>query len=194
MNGIGSIGTNGVIVEAIRAERAHEILTNAGFNRSFQEYRIDGLPGFSLRSNVPGNLGSLSAREQVIIESVVRDNTLIIQISNTIEFGSKRIVEYRMMQSNGKPLPEWLDRAGRDLLIGRRDANFDTLFLKVEAIYSDGSVIVEEVKVDTATGEIQPQKTGRQGSLAPRLFGDQFNAPAVLTPDQIETLGRAIAR
>ena len=126
------------IVEAIRAERAHEILINAGFDRSFQEYRIDGLPGFSLRSNVPGNLGGLSAREQIIIESVVRDNTLIIQISNTLEIGSKRIVEYRMMQSNGKPLPEWLDRAGRDLLIGRRDANVDTLFLKVEAVYSDG--------------------------------------------------------
>ncbi|MEQ1670697.1 MAG: Ig-like domain-containing protein, partial [Hyphomicrobium sp.] len=194
LQGIGSIGANGVIVEAMRAERAHEILLNAGFDRGFQEYRIEGLPGFSLRNNVPGNLGGLSAREQVIIESLVRDDTLIIQISNTLESGNKRIVEYRVIQSNGAPLPEWLDRAGRDLLIGRRDANTESLSLKVEAVYSDGTVVVEEVKIDTATGEISPLKTGRQGSLAPRMFADQFHAPSLLSLDQIEHLGRAISR
>ena len=93
LNGVSSIGTNGVIVETIRAERAREILLTAGFDRGFQEYRLDGLPGFSLRNNVPGNLGGLSIREQVVIESLVRDETLIIQISNTLHSGTRRIVE-----------------------------------------------------------------------------------------------------
>ncbi|MEQ1653424.1 MAG: Ig-like domain-containing protein, partial [Hyphomicrobium sp.] len=194
LDGIGSVGFNGAVVEAIRAERAREILLNAGFDRGFQEYRIDGLPGFSMRNNVPGNLGGLSSREQVIIESLVRQDTLIIQISNTLESGNKRIVEYRVTRSDGSALPSWLDRAGNDMLIGRRDANSEMLQLKVEAVYSDGSVIVEEVKIDTATGEIQQVTETRQRAQAPRMFGDQFNAPSMLSSDQIQRLGRAIAR
>jgi VCBS repeat-containing protein len=194
LNGVAGIGTNGVIVETIRAERARSILLTAGFERGFQEYRLDGLPGFSLRHNVPGNLGGLSVREQVVIESLVRDDTLIIQISNTLQSGTRRIVEYRVMQPDGRAIPEWLNRAGRDLLIGRRAANLDTLLLRVEAVYSDGSIAIEEVKIDTATGEIQPAKPGRQGAMQPRLFGQQFDAPAMLSTDQIDILGRALAR
>ena len=194
LGGIGSIGANGVIVDTIRADRAREIEQVAGFARSVQNYKLDGLPGFSLRSNVPGNLAGLSTREQIIVESLVREQTLILQISNTLEAGSKRIIDYRITQADGTPLPTWLDRAGKDLLIGRRAADFDTLKLKIVAIYSDGSTVVEEVKIDTATGEIQPLNGGRQGSVAPALFGDQFRAKPTLSPDQIQSLGRAIAR
>ncbi len=194
LGGIGSLGANGVIVETIRAERAREIADMAGFGRSFQDYKLDGLPGFSMRRDVPGNLGGLSAREQIIIESIVRERTLIVQITNTLETGSKRIVDYRITQADGTPLPDWLDRAGTNLLIGRRAADLDTLKLRVEAVYSDGSIVVEEVKIDTATGEIQPLKNGRQGSAAPALFSDQFRSKPMLTPDQVQGLGRAIAR
>ena len=194
LNGVGSLTTSDPIADTIDAARANDILTNAGFDRGFQEYRIDGLPGFSFRNNVPGNLGGLGPREQILIESLVRNNTLIVQITNSIEPGSKRIVDYRLTQPDGTPLPDWMDRAGKDLLIGRRAANLDQLQLRIEAVYSDSTVVIEEVKIDTATGEIQPLKVGRKGALAPRLFGDQFHAPAMLSPDQIRTLGRAIAR
>ena len=147
-----------------------------------------------MRSNVPGNLAGLSTREQIIVESLVREQTLILQISNTLEAGSKRIIDYRITQADGTPLPTWLDRAGKDLLIGRRAADFETLKLKIEAVYSDGSTVVEEIKIDTATGEIQPLNGGRQGSVAPALFGDQVRAKPTLSPDQIQNLGRAIAR
>jgi hypothetical protein len=194
LDGVGRITETGIVVETIRAERAREILFSAGLNGKFQEYGYDGLAGFSMRNNVPGNLGGLSAREQVVIESLVRKDTLIIQISNTLQTGTKQIVDYRVMQSDGKPLPAWLDRAANDLLIGRRDVGTEVLLLKVEAVYSDGSVIVAEVQIDTATGEIKPIKVAGRDLPAPPMFGDQLQAPSQLTPDQIEGLGRAIAR
>ncbi len=80
----------------------------------------------------------------------------VVQLSNTLQPGSKQIVDYRVTQSDGSPLPEWLDRAAKDLLIGCLDAGTETLPLKVEAVYSDGLVIAAEVTIDTVTGEIKP--------------------------------------
>ena len=78
------------------------------------------------------------------------------------------------------------------MLIGRRDANAELLDLKVEAIYGDKSTVVEYVRIDTATGEIQPLKMADRSVPSPRLFGDQFNVPSQLTPDELDGLGRAI--
>ncbi len=194
LSGIGWLGTNGIITETTRAERAREMMSYAGLDLRVFGGGIDGLTGFSLRNNVPGNLSGLGSEEQLIIESLVRNRTLIIQISNTIDPGTKRIVDYKITQPDGKPLPQWLDRAGRDLLIGERSAVEEFVKIRVEAIYSDGSVVVEEVKIETSTGEIKPLNPGRQGSLAPALFGDQFRARPMLSPDQVHGLARAIAR
>ncbi len=185
LNGIGSMSANGAIIETIRAERAIEIAGAAGFERSNQVWNIECLPGFSLRNNVPGNLGGLGSREQVIIESIVRERTLIVQISNTLKTGDKRIVDYRITQADGTPLPEWLNRAGKELLIGQREPNQEFISLKVEALYTDGSVVVEQVKIDSATGEISPLKPGRQGFLQPKLFGDQLRARPMQTRDEM---------
>ena len=194
LGGMGSLGADGVITETIRAERAREMLSYAGLHLRVFGGGIDGLTGFSLRNNVPGNLGGLGNSEQVIIESLVRNRTLIIQISNTIDPGIKRIADYKITRVDGTPLPEWLDRAGKDLLIGERAADEEIIQIRVEAVYTDGSIVVQDVQIETSTGEIQPLKPGKQGSLAPELFGDQFRARPMLTPDQIYSLGRAIAR
>ena len=194
LGGIAWLGANGVITETIRAERAREMMSHAGLDFRVFGGGIDGLTGFSLRNNVPGNLGGLGNSEQVIIESLVRNRTLIIQISNTIDPGTKRIIDYKITRVDGTPLPEWLDRAGKDLLIGERSANEEIIQIRVEAIYTDGSIVVQDVQIETSTGEIQPLTPGKQGSVAPALFGDQFRARPMLTQDQIYTLGRAIAR
>jgi hypothetical protein len=119
---------------------------------------------------------------------------LILRISNTILDGRRTIVDYRITQIDGTPIPDWLDRVGKDLLMGERSANSEILKLRVEAVYSDGSVAVEEVRIDTATGEIQPISATKQGALMPKLFKDQFRVQTMLSPDQIQMLGRAIAR
>ena len=194
LDGVAWVTDNSVVVETVRVERAREILLNAGFDRTFQEYKIEGLPGFSLRNNVPGNLGGLSAREQVVIESLVRQDTLIVQFSNTLASGSKRIIDYRITQLDGTPVPGWLNQASKDLLIGRREASVEKVDLRVEAVYSDQSTVVEYVRIDAATGEIQPLKMAENAAPAPRMFGDQFHAPSQLTPDEIQGLGRVIGK
>ena len=98
------------------------------------------------------------------------------------------------MQADGTALPNWLDRAGKDLLIGQHEPNQEFITLKVEALYSDGSVVVEQVRIDTATGEIQPIKSGRQGALQPTMFNAQLRAKPMLSLDEIQSLARAIAR
>lgn len=124
----------------------------------------------------------------------MRGNTLIVQISNTLKEGNKSIVDYRITQGDGTALPNWLDRAGKDLLIGQHEPNQEFITLKVEALYSDGSVAVEQVRIDTATGEVQPIKSGRQGALQPTMFNAQLRAKPMLSLDEIQSLARAIAR
>lgn len=194
LGSIGALGTESVITGTIEYERMRSLERFAGFERSRDLVSIDGLPGFSLRRDVPGNLGGLSSQEQVVIESLVRGRTLIVQVSNTVMDGARKIVDYRFSQSNGQPLPEWLDRAGRDLLIGERAANSETLKIRVEAVYDDGKVVVQEVKIDTATGEIQPLKNGKQGLFMPKLFQEQFRVQPILSADEVQNLGRALAR
>ena len=194
LDGVGTMSTNGAVVDTIRQERAKEIAHSAIGGRGFQIYNIDGLPGFSLRNNVPGNLVGLGMREQIIIESLVRDRTLILQITNTLTPGDKRIVDYRVTRADGTALPAWLDRVGKDLLIGEHAPDEEVINLRVEAVYSDGSTAVEEVRIQTSTGEIQPLKNIQKDATPPALFKDQLKARPTLSTGQIESLGRAIAR
>ena len=133
-------------------------------------------------------------REQIIIESLVRDRTLILQITNTLTPGDKRIIDYRVTRADGTALPAWLDRVGKDLLIGEHAPDEEVINLRVEAIYSDGSTAVEEVTIQTSTGEIQPLKNIQKDATPPALFKDQLKARPTLSTGQIENLGRAIAR
>ena len=194
LDGVGTMQTSGAVVDTIRQERAMEIARSAIGGRGFQIYEIDGLPGFSLRNNVPGNLAGLGMREQIIIESLVRDRTLILQITNTLTPGDKRIIDYRVTRADGTALPAWLDRVGKDLLIGEHAPDEEVINLRVEAIYSDGSTAVEEVTIQTSTGEIQPLKNIQKDATPPALFKDQLKARPTLSTGQIENLGRAIAR
>ena len=124
----------------------------------------------------------------------MRDRTLIVQITNTLTPGDKRIIDSRITRSDGTALPVWLDRVGRDLLIGEHAPDEEILNLRVEAVYSDGSIAVEEVRIQTRTGEIQPLKNFQKDSAPPALFNDQLKARPTLSTGQIESLGRALAR
>ncbi len=193
LGGLSSLRSDGAVLDTIRAERAREILFRAGFEASFGQSRLEGLPGFSLRNDVPGNLGGLSAREQIIVESLVRNSTLMLQISNTIEDGTRRIVEYRVTQSDGTPLPKWLNKAGPDFLIGRHDVGVENISLRIEAVYSDGSMFSENVRINATTGEIQKIADHRAENVAPPpMFSDQFRAQPLLTDSQVEGLSRAL--
>ena len=198
LGGIGSFsdGRGSIIGATLSAERIRELGSIVRFDRGNSGFDIDGLTGFSLRSEIRGNLQGLGHQEQLVIESLVRGRTLILQISNTVSLGARQIVEYRVTLQNGQPVPKWLESAGPDLLLGERPANVESLDLRVEGIYNDGGRVVQEVTIQAVTGEIQPLKPVRHGQLSdpPALFKNQFRAPPQLTPGEVETLGRAIAR
>jgi hypothetical protein len=91
----------------------------------------------------------------VIIESLVRDRTLIVQISNSVCDTTKSVQEYRVSQANGQPLPSWLDRAGESLVIAQRSVNVDHVDLSVTVIYTVGSFEKKIVQIDTMLGDVK---------------------------------------
>ncbi|MEQ1714252.1 MAG: hypothetical protein ABL908_23020, partial [Hyphomicrobium sp.] len=153
---------------------------------------LEGLTGFSLRSEIRGNLTGLSGGEQLVIESLVRDDVLNLQFSNTVTQGQRQIVEYRVTQIDGRPVPGWLERVGGDLMLGERPADVETIELRVEGRFNDGTSVVQEVSIHAITGEIQPLR--QSGGHAPALFRDQFRASPMLTPSELEGLGATIPR
>jgi hypothetical protein len=65
------------------------------------------------------------------------------------------IVGYDVHQLDGSPLPDWFDRAQSDLLMGRVPAGTDVIELTIKARLSDNRVLIQKVRILTATGEIK---------------------------------------
>ena len=170
---------------------AHVLETHA-YGRSISTWDPQGLTGFSLLIGLLGTSDG-SARTQIILESLVREGTLIVQISNSVFDASKQVAEYRVMQADGKPLPSWLDRAGPDVLIGRRPADLDFVSLRVTVLFTDGTSESKEVRIETMSGEIKPLALLRSGEAAP-LFPAQFAAIEILSDDETRQLAEALER
>jgi hypothetical protein len=129
---------------------------------------------------------------QLILETLVRDQTLLVQISNTFALSGKNVSEYRVMQADGRPLPDWLERVGAGLLAGKRPANSETLNLRVIAVLSDGTSETREVTIRTNSGEIQPLSPGKHTEV-PTRFSHHLRSTAMLTGGEVNTLGRHMA-
>lgn len=140
--------------------------------RSSTAWQPEGLTGFSLRSTFA--LESSTGREaQVVIESLVRERTLILRVFSTEIANHATVIDYRVTTADGRALPSWLDRVGPQVLMGERPVDAEEIKLHVTAILSDGSTIERDVVVQTNSGEIQPLKLGKRSELTP-LFSDQF--------------------
>lgn len=125
---------------------------------------------------------------QLVVESLVRDRSLIVQLS--VMHSDRAVVEYRVLQANGRPLPDWLSQGRDGLLIGHVPANIETVSLRINAVFSDGSIETREVVIRTSTGEIRPLLGER--AEAPSLFADQLRASVLLSEEQVEQLARAL--
>ncbi len=189
----------GVLDEALRLEpsRLLDLWNRAGFSvesadRATAPWSPQGLTGFSLRMSIADAGLEGSSRSQIIVESLVRDRTLILQISNTLASPNRSVVEYRVQQSNGAPLPGWLDRIGPDLLLGQRPVDLEEISLRITVLYSDGGLETKNVRVDTASGEITQSLQQRRASLA-LPFTQQFAAVAETINDEaLDDLAHAI--
>ncbi len=194
LNGLGTLGgRNGLVHgEVIRIDRLHNLDSILTERRGLGTYDVQGLTGFSLRFSLSNNSGLVGSRGQLILETLVRENYLIVQISNSFALVGKRAVEYRVMQADGRPLPDWLDYTGQGVLIGRHPVDIDNVRLRVTAILSDGSSVSREVEIQTMSGEIQSLVPGKRSEL-PRFFTEQLRTQGMLNPAQVTSLADAIA-
>jgi hypothetical protein len=122
----------------------------------------------------------------------VRDRTLIVNLSSTQIPDHAHVVEYRVMQADGRPLPGWLDRAGGNVLIGERPVDVEEVKLHVIAVMSDGTTIERDVVIQTNSGEIQPLKETKRSDAMP-LFSDQLRQFADAGDNEFERLLLALA-
>jgi len=194
LGGIGSFGEldPDVVADMLSSLRHAELDQLSIGGRSGDPREAEGHGGFSLKAAFDGQRQGGSIQGALVVESLVRDRTLMLQLSSTASLGGKSIVEYRVTRTDGSPVPPWLGRAGPDLLIGERPADLETIELRIEGICSDGSRVVQDVHIDVTTGEIKPLKPLQHGEAAPLLFRDQLYADRELSPDEIERLAEAI--
>jgi hypothetical protein len=195
LQGLGTVGDapGSIAREIARIQRLGDFDFNFGSTNDNASFDVQGITGFSLRFTMAQDGTASLTGGQLILETLVRDHYLIVQMSNTFDQIGKRVVDYRVMQADGRPLPAWLDNTGQGTLIGRNPVDIEMIKLRVVAVLDDGSTVVREVEIQTSTGEIQPLAAGRQTMLAP-TFRQQLQSIPQLTPDQTEGLATAIGR
>jgi large repetitive protein len=157
-------------------------------------FDLRGLTGFSLRFNTADGTipdGIRDGSSQIVLESLVRNGNLIVTLSSLDIPGQAVVVDYRVMQADGRPLPAWLNRAGQTLQ-GHRPADTETLQLKVIGILSDGTTIERDVVIQTISGEIQPLAGAKRAELAP-TFSDQLRTFAEAPDVAFDRLQLALA-
>ena len=185
-----SIVAQGALNEA-RVHQLAQSLLQTGRIVTLGDWNVHGATGFSLRFTETDNCTAAHACVDLVFESLVREQALIVQFSGRVQNDDVQIVEYRVTQANGKPLPSWLDRAGRDLVVGKWPVSIDTVDLNVTAILSDGSTISRQVRIQTNSGEIQPIEMQKSGAL-PRTFSDELRMHASLPRGDMSRLAAAL--
>jgi Cadherin-like domain len=163
-------------------------LINQRFGHAEGTWNPEGLTGFSLRYTFAADQ---TGEAQIVMESLVRERTLIVNLSSTQIKDHATVVEYKVMQADGKPLPNWLSFAGSNVLIGERPVDQEVVKLRVIALMSDGSTIERHVVIQTTSGEIQPLESKR-ADVAP-MFSDQLDQYANAEDQSFDELLRALA-
>ena len=188
----GANPNSGVVANALPTERLQYLNTHLSKVGGGSSTVVEGLEGFSLRMNSTPVLGGSGTGGQLILESMVRDQTLLVQISNTYGISGRSVSEYRVMQADGRPLPDWLERVGTGLLMGKRPANSEVVQLRVIAILKDGTSETREVTIQTNSGELK--QLADKHAERQKLFSDHLKSTAMLSREQTHGLGRAVGQ
>ena len=166
-------------------------LISERFSHQTETWNPEGLTGFSLRYTFAADPLS-TARGQIVLDSMVRDRQLIVNLSHTGIPDHATVVEYRVMQADGRPLPGWLDNSGQNVLMGEHPVDVEVIKLRVIAIMSDGATIERDVVIQTNSGEIQPLKETKRSDATP-LFSDQLTTFAERDQAEFDRLLKALA-
>ncbi|WP_188699514.1 cadherin-like domain-containing protein, partial [Sphingomonas prati] len=166
LNGIGTSAINGSPVgdEVARIERRTDLRVGLSrlFDRRFDDFAVEGLTGFSVRTQGDG---------EIVIESVVRHRTIYVEVRDAEVGDDAPFVEFRLRMTDGRALPDWIRFDSRGLAIIETPPDAETIRLIVRAVRADNSYVDTGVVIQGATGEIQldPAAMGRTQSSAPSL-------------------------
>jgi len=113
------------------------------------------LSGFSVKMDVAQTLDDGSERE-LLVESLVRNDTVVLEINwadglNATDPAPK----FKVTQSDGTPLPNWLEQLPGGLILGERPADAESLSLNIAVTGANGETSVQRVEIQTSSGEIQ---------------------------------------
>jgi hypothetical protein len=98
--------------------------------------------------------------------------------------GRLSVVEHRIVNAAGGPLPIWLERQSRDFYAGLVPATGGFLDLRIEATLQDGSRATRMIRIELSTGAVSRLPSDPQAS-APRTFTEALlqSAPSSLAAE-----------
>ncbi|MCV9937307.1 hypothetical protein OIU35_13165 [Boseaceae bacterium BT-24-1] len=128
---------------------------------------------------------------EMTAQSVLRDRTLTLEFGGRLADPNARIIEYRVLQANGRPLPSWLERAGRDMIVGEVPIDLDEVRLKIIAVLADGQSTERNIAVDQSTGEIRLSPDDLSWSRPP-LFQERFAVSHEFSDAEIKILAETL--
>ncbi|WP_306222978.1 tandem-95 repeat protein [Bosea beijingensis] len=147
--------------------------------------------GFSRSMELRPQSGDDAQRGELTVQSVLRGRTITLEFTSRFAEADQRATEYRVLLADGRPLPGWLVRAGKDMVVGDMPIDLDEVRLKIVALLVDGGSAERNIIVDLSTSEIRPAPD-QQGWTRPPLFQERFGLPAELTQSQIAFLAEAL--
>ena len=164
-------------IDQIRDTKALADTARNAFPASRGFWDVQSLTGFSIRMEVGPSLrlADSSSSGQIVVDTLMRDRVNFVEISNTVSAASDTVTGYTVLQSDGKPLPRWVNLADNGMLLVEVPAAGGTLDLRVIARMGSGSIIERAVSIQLATGEIQEIKLA---NAAAPLFEEQLRRRA----------------
>jgi hypothetical protein len=167
--------------------------TNAGdVLNAGAPWRQTTFTGSSLRIDVDPLASGADIGAGFLVQSIVSDGVLSLSLEeNRTNADGRHIVDYRVLQADGRALPQWMERPSIDLVQGKYSADTETIDLKITAVYSDGTVVTDVVRVNTLNGTIQSLPRKHSG-LGQQLFAKQFAGATTLGHTQRAVLAEML--
>ena len=192
LSGGGSIVAQGTLSEQ-RLHQLAQAFAPSIRSVNLNDWNLQSATGFSLRFNITDNCTLAHDRVELVFESMVREHSLVLHFTGIATDPDVEVLEYRVTQADGKPLPFWLDRAGRDAIFGKWPVSVEEIELNVTAILSDGQTISRQIRVQTNSGEIQPIDKQKLGWV-PRTFTDELRMHASSQASEVQKLAAVLGR
>lgn len=147
----------GEVIENADRLRSSAIEAQTTFGAAIDGVDLKPRSGFSLRLNVDGFTAhnNETVVGQIMVETLSIDEVIFIRISDTLGRSTNdAIVGYRVLQADGRPLPDWVRQVDGGLLLIEVPAGELNLDLKLTTVSESGEMIKRVFSVELKTGEV----------------------------------------